>query len=168
MDVPKESQYFMTVMCLRFIWDSIYGDWSKVSSDNGLTVTEEQALWVIWLFGSSTVTEVASRLLRDKGTISKSIYALEENGLIIRKAGIDRRSYEFTTTPVGDQVLKKLRAQHGHKSTFSKALAQLTEVEQRTLFTIVIKLAQHIEGENFINQALAQILRIGGTRKDSM
>lgn len=160
MGVSKDSLYIATVFGLRLLWDSIYDDWSKSSADKGLTVTEEQVLWAIWLFDSSTVTEVASRLQRDKGTISKSIYSLEENGLIVREAGVDRRSYEFKITPEGEKLRRELGPAKNHISLFFRAFHKLTETEQRTFLDITLKLAKHIEGEAYVNEAIHHLERI--------
>jgi len=116
MSVGCEARYITTAYCLRLLWDRIYEGWSKSASDQGVAVTEEQVLWAIWLMGCGTVTEVARRLRRDKGTISKCVYSLEESGLIIRKAGPDRRSYVFELSPEGDRVRLGLAKAHGRHS----------------------------------------------------
>ena len=94
------ARYITTAYCLRLLWDRIYEGWSKSASDQGVTVTEEQVLWAIWLMGCGTVTEVARRLRRDKGTISKCVYSLEESGLIIRKAGFQTAALTCLNSPL--------------------------------------------------------------------
>lgn len=160
MEVLNESLYVTTVFCLRLLWDTIYDGWAKISSDMGLTVTEEQVLWAIWLFDSSTVTEVASRLQRDKGTISKCIYSLEESGLVLRKAGVDRRSYEFKITEEGEKLRQRLSVAHGCSSPVSQAFAKLTDAEQKMFLSLVAKLSQHIEGEAYVSEVIHHLARV--------
>src|SRR5690554_5661737 len=102
MDNPRNSLDFLTICCLRLLWDDIYENWMMVPQDAGLTVTEEQILLVLRLASASTVTEAAFILQRDKGTISKSIFSLERNGLVRRKVLEDRRYSEFTLTAKGE------------------------------------------------------------------
>ncbi len=157
----KETEYLTVVMCLRLLWDNIYDYWAKAASDQGLTVTEEQVLWVIWLFDSSTVSDVARRLHRDKGTISKCIYSLEENGLVVRKAGIDRRSYTFELTEEGNRIRKSLGSAHRTHSVFREAFAKLTTEEQETLLRLLMKLSADIEGEAYLSRLVKALKMIG-------
>lgn len=100
MNNPRGSLDYVTICCLRLLWDEIYDNWVKVAQDAGLTVTEEQILLAIWLSEESTVTEVAFLLQRDKGTVSKGVYSLERNGLVERKTG--QRSSLFAVYTDGD------------------------------------------------------------------
>ncbi|MGB4616387.1 MAG: winged helix DNA-binding protein [Limnochordia bacterium] len=150
MNCSKETEYLTAVFCLRLLWDNIYEYWNKAAADQGLTVTEELVLWVISLYDSSTVSDVAARLHRDKGTISKCIYSLEESGLIVRKAGTDRRSYTFELTEEGERIKKILGSSHRLHSVFREAFAGLSGAEQETLLMLLTKLTAEIEGEAYL------------------
>ncbi|HHT37522.1 MAG: MarR family winged helix-turn-helix transcriptional regulator [Candidatus Wallacebacter cryptica] len=152
MDDSKETRYLTVVFCLRLLWDSIYESWTKAAADQGLTVTEEMVLWAVWLSDSSTVSDVASRLQRDKGTISKCIYSLEENGLIIRKAGSDRRSFTFELSEEGHKIRKSLGGAHRLHSVFLTAFRSLPDGEQKTLFDLLLKLVSKLEGEDYVSK----------------
>lgn len=160
MDIPQKGRYITTVFALRLLWDSIYDAWSKGCSDRGITITEEQVLWAIWLLDSSTVTGVASVLRRDKGTISKSIYSLEENGIVVREPGIDRRSYVFRLSTKGNELRKSLSVAHGSNSAFSEALTTLSEDEQHAFIETVLKLAHYIEGETYVHRIVNSLTKV--------
>ncbi|NLJ74087.1 MAG: winged helix DNA-binding protein [Firmicutes bacterium] len=161
MDTPRENLYFVTVFCLRLLWDEIYDAWTKVSGDLGLTVTEEQILWVVWLFSSSTLTDIARRLRRDKGTISKGIFSLEESGLVIRKVGEDRRTFEFEITKEGQMLCQALARAHGKDSEFFRAFQGFTQEEQEYFADLILRLARDIEGDHYAAELIKHIGRIG-------
>ena len=161
MDTPKENLYFAVVFCLRLLWDEIYDTWTKVSGDMGLTVTEEQILWVVWLFRSSTLTDIARRLRRDKGTISKSMYSLEENGLVVRKVGQDRRTFEFEITKEGALLCQELINAHGTDWGFTKAFRSLAQEEQKVFVELILKLTRDIEGDRYVSELVRRLGRIG-------
>jgi len=54
------------------------------------------------------VTDVAQILQRDKGTISKSVYSLECQGLVTRGTGEDRRYSCFNLTEKGEKVRQEV------------------------------------------------------------
>ncbi|HHY10287.1 MAG TPA: winged helix-turn-helix transcriptional regulator [Firmicutes bacterium] len=166
MNVPRKSRYVTTVFCLRLLWDSIYDDWTKVTSDVGITVTEEQILWVIWLFDSCTVTEAARYLKRDKGTVSKCIYSLEESGLIFRQPGIDRRSYAFKITDEGERMRQNLERNHGISSVFARALNNLNEKEQKEFLSLLLKITEQIEGKSYTSLLVQSLARIKSALED--
>ena len=166
MSVGCEARYITTAYCLRLLWDRIYEGWSKSASDQGVTVTEEQALRAIWLMGCGTVTEVARRLRRDKGTISKCVYSLEESGLIIRKAGPARRSYVFELSPEGDRVRLGLAKAHGRHSVVYRALATLDEEEQEALLRIILKVLADVEGETYMENVVRALSAIGRVSRE--
>lgn len=162
----EDSRYLTVVFCLRLLWDNIYDSWSKAAADQGLTVTEEQVLWAIWLFDSSTVSDVAMRLRRDKGTISKCLYSLEENGLIVRRAGVDRRSFTFELTEEGNQVRQRLGSRHRACSGFREVYAKLTAEEQETLLKLLLKLASGVEGEIHLARLVEALAIVGNAFQD--
>ncbi|HBN95988.1 MAG TPA: hypothetical protein DDZ66_06790 [Firmicutes bacterium] len=153
MDNARGSLDFVTICCLRLLWDEIYDNWEKVAQDAGLTVTEEQILLVIWFSKESTVTEVALIMQRDKGTISKSIYSLEKNGLVIRKICQDRRYCEFTLTERGEAVLHELIEKHakGQGLAFAQGFLALDEKERVTFARTAFKLVQYVYGNNYVS-----------------
>ena len=153
MDVPRSSLDFITICCLRLLWDEIYDNWVEVAQDVGLTVTEEQILLVLWLAKASTVTEVASTLQRDKGTISKSIFSLERNGLVVRQTLDDRRFSEFTLTEKGEQLSLELIDRHieGQKMAFAQGFLTLDEEERTAFARTALKLVRYVYGDNYIS-----------------
>lgn len=166
MELQIGNLYISTVFFLRLLWNSIYTDWSKSSDDHGLTVTEETSLWVIWLLGSATITEIASGLQRDKGTISKAMFSLEENGFVEREAGVDRRSYEFRISPAGDVLRRNLERVHGRDSAFARAFSTLSEEERNSFARIAMKLAAGIEGETYARAAVQHLAKIQDIKMD--
>lgn len=152
MDNPRESLDFVTICCLRLLWDEIYDDWVKVAQDAGLTVTEEQILLAIWLFGESTVTEVSFILQRDKGTVSKGVYSLERNGLVARKTGQDRRYSDFTLTELGGKVQLELAEKHlqGQGLAFAQGFLLLDEEEREAFARTAFKLTRYVYGDNYM------------------
>lgn len=154
MDNCRRSIDFVTLCCLRLLWDEIYDNWAKVAQGEGLTVTEEQILLVIWLSKESTVTEVAFILQRDKGTISKSIYSLERNGLVVRETGRDRRYSEFILTEMGEKVRQELVEQHtkGQGLAFAQGFLNLGEEERNSFARTAFKLARYVYGDHYVSE----------------
>ena len=152
MDNPRGSLDFVTICCLRLLWDEIYDNWVKVAQDVGLTVTEEQILLAIWFFGESTVTEVASILQRDKGTVSKGVYSLERNGFVTRKTGQDRRYSEFTLTEMGEKVRLELVEKHvkGQGLAFAQGFLNLDDEERIAFARTAAKLVRYAYGDNYV------------------
>lgn len=152
MDLHREHLDLMVMYGLRLLWDEISTNWGKLARDMGLTLTEVQILWIISLSHSSTVTEVAYCLQRDKGTVSKSIYSLEQNGLIQRSEGEDRRFYDFTVSEKGNELLNQLGEAHakGFGLTFVKAFVNLEKEERESFAQIIIKLVRQVYGEHYI------------------
>lgn len=152
MDNSRGSLDFLTIYCLRLLWDEIYDNWVKVAQDAGLTVTEEQILLAIWLAEESTVTEVAFILQRDKGTVSKGVYSLERNGLVARKVGQDRRYSEFALTDIGEEVRLELVEKHGRgqRLAFAQGFLLLDEAERNAFTLTAFKLARYVYGDNYI------------------
>lgn len=87
-----------------------------------------------------TQSELAERLLTDAPAVSRLVDRLEQDRLLRRTAGEDRRSVKLEVTPLGMEkvelleealraVDKQLRAQltKDELAVFSKALAKLTE-----------------------------------------
>lgn len=153
MDNLRGSLDFVTVCCLRLLWDEIYDNWVKVAQDVGLTVTEELILLAIWFCGESTVTEVASMLQRDKGTVSKGVYSLERSGLVARETGQDRRYSEFTLTEMGEKVRLELVEKHGRGQglAFAQGFLTLTEEERIAFARTAAKLVRYTYGDTYIN-----------------
>ena len=152
MNNPRGSLDYVTICCLRLLWDEIYDNWVKVAQDAGLTVTEEQILLAIWLSEESTVTEVAFLLQRDKGTVSKGVYSLERNGLVERKTGQDRRYSQFTLTEMGHHVRSELAERHnqGQGLAFAQGFLLLDEAERAAFTRTAFKLARYVYGDHYI------------------
>ncbi|NLJ81254.1 MAG: winged helix-turn-helix transcriptional regulator [Firmicutes bacterium] len=167
MEVPRASRYITTVFLLRLLWDTIHNDWSKSASNWGLTVTEEQVLWAVWLFDSCTVSEIARHLQRDKGTVSKCVFSLEENGLIVREPGADRRSYGFRITAEGNEIRENLASIHGSNCIFARGLRGLTEEEQKAFLDLLLKITKRIEGKPYTAFVVHNLSRIRGAELKS-
>lgn len=152
-DNPRNSLDFVTICCLRLLWDDIYDNWMILAQDAGLTVTEEQILLVLWLARASTVTEVAFILQRDKGTISKSIFSLERNGLVVRQTLDDRRYSEFTLTEKGEEMSQELIQAHkkGRGMGFAQGFLALEEDERLAFVQTAFKLTRYIYGDNYVS-----------------
>mgnify|MGYP000927228958 CR=1 FL=1 len=153
MNNPRNSLDFVTVCCLRLLWDEIYGNLMEVAQDAGLTVTEEQILMAIWLSKESTVTEIAFIVQRDKGTVSKGVYSLELNGLVARKVGQDRRYAVFTLTEMGERVNEELLAKHGQGQglAFAQGFLNLNEEERDSFVHIAFKLVRYVYGDSYVS-----------------
>lgn len=165
MKTPRE-QLYLAVTSFRLLWGEIYEDWAKSTADFGLTVTEESILWILWSHKSSTVTELAQRLQRDKGTISKSIYSLEENGFVSRKYGENRRSFRFDITETGEDVLRRMTSEHARKWRLAKALDDLSDKEREVFLELARKLAEFIAGELRVYELQKTVTRICESAKE--
>ncbi len=152
MNLNREYLDYVVICGMRLIWDEINANWSKLARDVGLTVTEEQVLWVISFSDSSTVTEIAYILQRDKGTISKCVYSLEQNGFLTRFEGKDRRFYEFTLTKAGSDLIKELTRRHSETKglTVARALMELSKEERDFFARTIVKLVKRVYGEKYI------------------
>lgn len=150
----RGSLDFATVCCLRLLWDEIYDNWVEVAQDAGLTVTEEQILFVVSFAPESTVTEVAFILQRDKGTVSKSLYSLEKNGLVARRTYLDRRYSGFTLTERGAAVLQELKEVHirGHGLAFAQGFLALNEDERTAFARTAFKLVKYVYGDDYVSK----------------
>lgn len=152
MDNGRDSLDFITIYCLRLLWDEIYANWEQIAVDAGLTVTEEQTLLAIGFARGSTVTDVAQILQRDKGTISKSVYCLECQGLVTRETGEDRRYSCFNLTEKGEKVRQEVAQKHlsGRGLAFAEGFLKLPEEERHAFTRTAFKLTRHVYGDDYI------------------
>lgn len=152
MESERRSLDLLAAWCLRLLWDGVYDSWVQVAQDAGLTVTEEQILFAIWLSEGSTVTEAAFLLQRDKGTVSKALYSLEVSGLVTREVLRDRRYAEFRLTPRGEKLLQDLLTRHVRVQdlAFAQGFLSLDEGERLAFLRTAFKLVRCVYGNEYI------------------
>jgi DNA-binding MarR family transcriptional regulator len=98
----------------------------------GLMLTQKQtaSLWLIQANPGVSQVSVAEALGMDRATMMSVTDRLEERGFVIRKRStVDRRRQELYLTPVGQSILRKVKARITEHEQRVKALFKPDELE---------------------------------------
>ena len=84
---------------------AITGRYRTLLAPLGITYPQYLAMLVLWESGTSTVSQLGSRLQLDSGTLSPLLKRLESLGLVTRgRSETDERVVQITLTPTGDAM----------------------------------------------------------------
>lgn len=110
-----------------------------VLRDFDLNTSQYAALMQLDIEDGQRLTDLSTRLLRDKSTITRIVDQLEGAGLVQRVADPDdRRAQRVVLTPAG--VERRVRARAAHERSLERRLSVLSEAEQQQLSLLLDKL----------------------------
>lgn len=113
---------------------------TKLATEN-ITLPEWHVLISLYNGDASNVVELAKFIEVDKGAISRVLDKLEENELVVRKPGKNRRTSLIVLTPKGAALSPKL----GQLAEENEAMffSSLSSSEKKQLRLILTKLLKH-------------------------
>src|SRR5918997_6345841 len=108
----------------------------------GLSIPAWRVIATLGQYDDRTARDIAAHGVMHKSTVSRAVSALEQRGLIVRRANQDDRREELLAlTPEGRDIYEALAPQ---ALAFEERLvAVLTDEEQATLAALVDKLSVH-------------------------
>lgn len=110
---------------------------------SGLKITQFGILRLLSAYPRLTTGDVASALVMDSTTVTRSLKTIHESGWIARVSGQDRRERRWTVTPAGNDRLEQALP------LWKKVQRELAEtargVDLRALNQTVFKLVQTLE-----------------------
>lgn len=132
-DIPAVVDTF-----LRRVFAAM-GDEIKVV-DLPVTPQDIRILMVIHKYETISISNLASRILRDKSQVTRKIKALEASGILFRKSSAeDQRVTILELTPLGAQAAEKVqRIMHG---VLGEILEPLSQTEKNNLAEILQKIS---------------------------
>jgi DNA-binding MarR family transcriptional regulator len=122
------------------------GDRQVLRSFN-LNQLQYQALLLLDPHEGWRLTDLSTRLLCERSTITRLVDALEAEGLINRIAEVrDRRSQRVILTAAGIALRERARA--AHEASWRQRFSSLSETEQQQLMHLHQKLLRGLQDEH--------------------
>lgn len=120
----------------------VYDVESTVHRPRGWSWPGFRAMFCLWLTAPVEAKKVAELTGMSRAAVSALVATLERDGLVIKDRAVhDGRAVQLSLTGKGLQAITS--DFHAHNSREREWAAALTEAEQRTLVTLLDKLAVH-------------------------
>jgi MarR family 2-MHQ and catechol resistance regulon transcriptional repressor len=114
------------------------------AASHGLTMAEFAVLEALYHKGDLLLGELQRRILVSTGGITYLVDRLERRGLVRRlECRTDRRARYASLTREGSALIEEIFPEH--TAWLERAVAGLTQAEQRTAIDLLRKLGQHSE-----------------------
>ncbi|HEX7663072.1 MAG TPA: helix-turn-helix domain-containing protein [Polyangiaceae bacterium] len=103
---------------------------ATADDEAGLVRMEMRALGFLARHDGATAGDLVKRSGRDKGQIARIVAQLIERGLVVREAGVDRRTHALRLTAEGRAVQRRLERRRSRAAAAVFGRFSATEREQ--------------------------------------
>ncbi|TAL27580.1 MAG: MarR family transcriptional regulator [Alphaproteobacteria bacterium] len=140
----KRKAHDITIIELSQSIGRLYRRMRSAAASQELSLTEGAVLVRLDKHGPATTADLARAEAVKPQSMGATIAALEERGLVARKAhATDGRQFNIALTPKGKDVRESVR--HARRTWLAESIAKLDEEEQQLLFKaskILLRLAE--------------------------
>jgi MarR family transcriptional regulator, 2-MHQ and catechol-resistance regulon repressor len=129
------STYLKLTRASESLWDRL----APALAREGLTMSQFGVLEALHHLGPMHQRDLGQRILKSSGNMTMVIDNLERRGLVRRERSVeDRRFIQIHLTDAGERLIRRVFPEHADAIT--RALAVLTQEEQRALGNLCRKL----------------------------
>ena len=119
----------------------------KLLRPEGMTVGQCCVLFTVSTGKAVTPSQLASHLITDKGSVTRTVRELEARELVKRVPDkADRRSFALQITPRGKRLLEKL-VKHS-ETVNSQFLASMNKAETKQFFDLALRMIKAAESSS--------------------
>lgn len=107
MNERKEVILHVLLNLIRGLYKAVDDSWRKSAANNGLTVSQQHLLWILYFENGSTLSEISKYGLWHLSTVMDLVNRMEKHQLVHKKVDIsDARTKRVFLTEKGFDLLK--------------------------------------------------------------